>query len=119
MGQVNKYLRRGTDGYFHWCDGCEEMHVLPDSWTFDGNLEKPTFTPSFKHSGIKRVFVDGKWTGEWIRDLNGNTIPYICHYVLTSGILNYCGDCTHSLVGKAVPLPELPSLCEQQSERNN
>jgi hypothetical protein len=84
------------------------MHPLPDSWTFDGNLECPTFSPSFRHSGIQRVFVSGKWTGEWVRDANGNTIPFTCHYVLTAGVLNFCGDCTHVLSGKAVPLPQLP-----------
>ena len=84
------------------------MHPLPDSWTFDGNLDVPTFSPSFKHEGVQRVFVDGKWTGEWKRDETGNTIPYVCHYVLTAGILNFCGDCSHALAGKHVPLPQLP-----------
>lgn len=84
------------------------MHILPDSWNFDGNLENPTFTPSFKHEGIQRVFVDSKWNGEWKRDANGNTIPYVCHYVLTAGVLDFCGDSTHALVGKAIPLPVLP-----------
>jgi hypothetical protein len=108
MSQVSVTLRRITGGYAHWCPGCEEVHKLPDSWRFDGNLEKPTFTPSFKHEGIQRVFVNGEWTGEWKRDAKGNTIPYICHYILTAGVLNFCGDCSHALVGKSVPLPELP-----------
>jgi hypothetical protein len=84
------------------------MHPLPDSWQFNGDLENPTFQPSFKHEGFKTVNEDGVWTGEWERDLNDNLIPFICHYVLTSGILNFCGDCTHSLAGKSVPLPILP-----------
>jgi len=92
----------------HWCPGCEEIHILPDRWSFDGNLESPTFQPSFKHDDVQRVFADGKWTGEWKRDANGNTIRYVCHYVLTAGVLNFCGDCTHALVGKSVPLPKLP-----------
>lgn len=108
MGQVSSVLRRQTGGYGHWCPGCNEMHYMPDSWTFNGNLERPTFSPSFKHSGIQRVFVDGQWNGEWKRDAAGNTIPYICHYILTDGILNFCGDCTHALVGQSVPLPALP-----------
>lgn len=82
--------------------------MLPDSWAFDGNLESPTFNPSFKHSGIQRVFVDGRWTGEWVRDAEGHTVPYTCHYILTNGILNYCGDSTHSLAGQSVKLPDLP-----------
>jgi hypothetical protein len=108
MGQESSTLRRCEGGCSHWCPGCEEMHILPDSWKFDGNLDSPTFTPSFKHEGRQRVFVDGKWTGEWKRDASGNTIPYTCHYILTAGVLNFCGDCTHKLVGQAVPLPKLP-----------
>jgi hypothetical protein len=108
MGQVSSTLRRATGCYLHWCPGCEEMHSLPDNWAFDGNLEKPTFTPSFKHSGVKKTVVDGKWTGGWERDNNDNTIPFVCHYVLTAGVLNFCGDSTHMLAGKSVPLPKLP-----------
>ena len=108
MGQVSSTLRRVANGFAHWCPGCEEMHTLPDSWNFDGNLEKPSFTPSFKREGIQRVFVGGKWTGEWKRDATGNTIPYLCHYVLTAGQINFQADCSHALSGKSVPLPVLP-----------
>lgn len=108
MNQVSSKLRREENGFIHWCPGCLEMHVLPDSWKFNGNLESPTFTPSFKHEGLQRVFVDGNWTGEWKRDENGSTIPFLCHYVLTSSVLNFQGDCTHALVGKSIPLPSLP-----------
>lgn len=84
------------------------MHRLPDSWKFDGNLESPTFSPSFKHTGMQTVKVDGKWTGEWVRDAAGKPVPNVCHYILTAGVLNFCGDSTHALAGKSVPLPSLP-----------
>jgi hypothetical protein len=32
----------------------------------------------------------------------------VCHYFLQDGALQYCGDSTHGLAGKTVPLPELP-----------
>jgi hypothetical protein len=102
MSQVNAKLRRVEGGYAHWCPGCEEMHIL------DKNLEFPSFQPSFKHEGIQRVFINFKWTGKWKRDSAGNTIPYLCHYVLTAGKLNYQGDCTHKLNGQVVDLPVLP-----------
>jgi len=108
MGQVSSVLRRVVGGYTHWCPACEETHSLPDGWNFDGNLESPTFTPSFKHECLKRVFVKGKWTGEWVRDASGSTVPVVCHYVLTSGVLNFQADCTHAFAGKSVPLPKLP-----------
>lgn len=110
MGQVSRKLRKTTDGYTHWCNGCQEMHILPNTWKFVNNdVLKPTFTPSFKHSGVQRVFENGAWTGEWKYDHNGDVIPYVCHYVLTDGILHYCVDCTHNLVGQAVELPDLPA----------
>jgi len=108
MSQVSPYLRQTTDGYMHWCPACEEMHPLPNGWAFNGDVNKPTFQPSFKHSGSQTEKIGGKWTGEWVRDLQGNPIPSVCHYVLTSGILNFCADCTHSFAGKSLPLPELP-----------
>jgi len=93
MGQVSWCLRRGVGRYVHWCPACHELHPLPDNgWQFDGNLECPTFTPSFKHSGGP----DPKW---------------LCHYTLTKGMLHFCGDCSHAMGGQAVPLPELPPWC--------
>ena len=87
--KVSAKLRRAEGMYIHWCPACEEMHVLPDSWKFDGNLDVPTFSPSFKHtSGPKDART-------------------ICHYTLMGGVLNFCGDCTHAMRGP-VPLPDLP-----------
>jgi len=111
MGQVSSILRRATGAYEHWCPGCEKMHILPDNWNFvNHDLEKPTFTPSFKHTGVKTVHVNGKWTGEFVKDENGKPVPQCCHYILTDGVLNYCGDCTHSLAGKSIPIPPLPEF---------
>ncbi len=94
MGQVSAVLRRLDGGYGHWCPGCKEMHRIPDSWAFDGNLEVPTFTPS--------VHISANYTEEW-----GG--PYCCHYFLTAGQLHFCGDCTHELKNQVVQLPVLPA----------
>lgn len=107
--QVSAKLRRAQSGYAHWCPACEEMHALPDGWTFDGNLELPTFSPSFKHTGKQTIKKDGRWTGEWARDANGNAVDWCCHYVLNQGVLHFCTDCSHALKGRSVPLPDLPA----------
>lgn len=109
MGQVSAKLRRAEGGHTHWCPGCEEPHVIPDSWAFDGDLEAPTFSPSVKITGKQTVVVDGRWTGEWVRDAAGNAIDYCCHYILTAGVLQFCDDCTHAMRGRKIPLPELPA----------
>lgn len=96
--KASRLLRGSLDEPAHWCPGCNEMHVLPwkrGGWTFNGDVERPTFTPSFLHRW--KSYDDGKPT------------PKICHYILTDGVLNFCSDCTHALAGKSVPLPELPA----------
>lgn len=111
MGQVSAFLRRTTTGYAHWCPGCRELHVIPDSWQFDGKLDRPTFTPSVAITGVQTVVDDrGEWTGEWVRGPDGQALPYCCHYILTAGVLAFQPDCTHALKGKSVPLPRLPSF---------
>ena len=104
MGQAGKFLRtfgRGSpDGYktgagfSHWCPGCESMHGFAVSepfsngarWSFDGNLDKPTFTPSMN--------IGDNW----------------CHYHLTKGMLIFtAGNKGHGLSGRTIPLPELPA----------
>lgn len=98
MGQVNAKLRRGTDTYFWYCPACRELHPLPDGWTFNGNLDKPTFSPSFKHHWNCGPLVEPpKREG-----LN------ICHYIVTDGRVAYCGDCTHDMAGQTIEMPDLP-----------
>lgn len=103
MGQVSPKLRRGETAYFHWCPACDERHPLPDSWAFNGDLVRPSFTPSFKHTRHKydSYTPEGRGIGE------RRTVT--CHYILTDGVLNFCTDCTHALAGHAVPLPDLPA----------
>lgn len=109
MGQISAFLRRAVSGHSHWCPGCGEMHLIPDTWTFNGNVDAPTFSPSVKITGKQRVIVNGEWTGEWVRDASGNAVDCCCHYILTAGRLQFCGDSTHALSGQTVDLPTLPS----------
>lgn len=103
MSQLSRVLRGSLEEPGMWCPGCEEMHVLPwkrGKWTFDGNVESPTFVPSFRI----------KWTG---KDDDGREIKLVCHFILTAGVLDFCGDSTHVLKGQKVPLPPLPPhLCD-------
>lgn len=102
MSQISASLRRTEIGHAHWCPGCEEMHHLPDSWTFDGNAASPTFSPSFRHTLIRF----DSYTPEGIGV--GQRRERVCHYILTAGVLNFCGDSWHKLAGRSVPLPPLP-----------
>jgi Family of unknown function (DUF6527) len=85
------------------CPGCAGddtrkstgLHMLPvntdktsPAWTWDGNLEAPTISPSI---------------------LTGRGSPFVCHSFLKAGVFEFLGDCTHSLVTQNVPMPDLPS----------
>ena len=93
------------------CPGCIAMFGDPDtglhmltvnteiskpSWSFDGNLDWPTVSPSIL-----------TWKGpppvEGEPDTRGR-----CHSMLEKGEFRYLGDSTHSLAGQTVPMPDLP-----------
>lgn len=102
MSRFGKFLRRTSDGYAHWCPGCESVHVYSvPRWTFNDNLDLPSFTPSML------LFVT------LTEDDQGQKLPKpirrsICHYVITNGKILFCADCEHTLAGKTVGLPVWP-----------
>lgn len=99
MTRVREVKFHGSGAVYGWehkCPGCNELHAIPTSgaspWTFNGDPERPTFHPS-----VLRTI-----------DFQDGTPKRICHYFVTSGEIRFCGDCTHALAGKIVPLPEHP-----------
>jgi len=116
MSQVSRKLRQTSEGYSHWCPGCEEMHCISltrnggPNWTFDGNVDVPTFSPSVRITGKQCINENGKWTGKWRLGPDGKALDGCCHYILNSGQIQFCPDSTHALAGKMVPLPDLPEF---------
>lgn len=100
-------LRRFDRGYWHWCPACEETHPLYDNWKFNGNVDCPTFSPSFKHSGLRTVNVNGRWTGEYVRDAAGKPVDGTCHYIITDGKIQFCSDSWHKR-SDVVAMPPIP-----------
>ena len=95
---------------FH-CPGCNEVHAVTigdgpgPRWGFNGDYDRPTFTPSILVRGNKVVKDDdGIWTGDWQRDAAGNLIPEVCHSFVRDGQIQFLSDCTHGLAGQTVPL---------------
>lgn len=117
MGQVSAKLRRGEDGFSYWCQGCEEPHgVKVPGWSFDGDLVRPTFSPSV-------LVTSGHYTPGWAgsncwctysADLVAKGGPpsaftcYRCHTFIQAGMVRFLGDCTHALAGLTLDLPDLP-----------
>jgi hypothetical protein len=84
------------------CPGCACAHVIPVAgtgvpiWTFNGSMEKPTFSPSIL---VKYYYVPNE-----VDPRNG--IHQLCHSFVLDGNIQFLTDCTHKLAGQTVPLPQ-------------
>jgi hypothetical protein len=87
-------------GYIFYCPGCECAHrviTVPGfqsgaRWGFNGDMERPTFTPSIK----VQFGPDGK---------------NICHMFIKDGRLQFLTDCTHKYHGHTIPMVDMNTLC--------
>ena len=99
--------RTGTLLYMQ-CPGCDDHHgieVSAGGWTWDGNLEAPTVSPSIK---VEAVQWDPSFS---FHRPNHHVAPgerTCCHSFVKQGQWQFLGDCTHVLAGQTVPLPPLP-----------
>ena len=87
-----------TIGYMFYCPGCGENHALyirPNralngvSWNFNGDVEQPAFYPSLLTT-IEQ----------------SNKRFKVCHLYVTDGKIQFLSDCTHSLAGQLVEIPD-------------
>lgn len=74
---------------FH-CPGCKYGHGFnisgpPPVWTYNGNEESPTLSPSLLYTREQAKFR--------------------CHSFVRDGMIQFLGDCDHPLAGQTVPLP--------------
>jgi hypothetical protein len=87
--------------------------VTGATWSFNGDLNKPTFSPSLlikgtRFSDVGQADYDA-WAVAGYPDRQGkpfDSVPHVCHSVVSDGMIHFLGDCTHELAGKTVPLPE-------------
>jgi hypothetical protein len=68
-------------------------------WTFNGDFEKPTFSPS-----INETF--GK-PGQTHEEMRADPNVQRSHCFIRDGKIEYLGDCTHSYAGQTVDIPPL------------
>lgn len=96
-----------------WCPGCNELHMINidtsdrPAWSFDGNYDAPTFSPSVLVTGVRRPTDD-----ELDRIMAGEKIEMpkrICHSFVRAGHIQFLNDCTHTLAGKTVPMTAMES----------
>lgn len=107
----------GTTASFR-CPGCKSFHSLNvsgdgTSWGFNGDLEKPTFTPSVLartgHYAGHHKAGDSCWCTYYAEHPDEKTDGFeccVCHSFVTDGRVQFLSDCTHALAGQTVDLPE-------------
>jgi hypothetical protein len=101
-------------GVSFWCPGCDKAHVIsPAIWTWDGNVEAPTFSPSvLVTSGHYTPGHSGPdcWCTYNAKHPDDPTVFKCerCHSFVRAGRIEFLGDCTHRLAGQTVPLPPWP-----------
>lgn len=110
MAALGKKLRTLEGGKVAFmCPGCSQMHhVTVDGsrgWTFNGDGDKPTFSPSVLVKGTVPIT-----DREHAQIMAGETVtpaPTVCHSFVTDGRIRFLGDCTHSLANQTVDLPDM------------
>jgi hypothetical protein len=95
MSEDRIYVLRDT--YFFYCPGCREVHSLNHSWKFNGDIIRPTFTPS--------ILVWRDAIPDAIERFKEYRKPYHCHSFITDGRIQFLSDCTHDLAGQTIDLP--------------
>lgn len=75
------------------CPGCKDYHNIPvtgeRAWEWDGSLETPTLKPSI----LAKLHLKGE-------------VKSVCHSFVRKGRIEFLNDCTHTLRGQTVDLPE-------------
>lgn len=104
-GTTPEEIAKGNVAIF--CPGCNYHHVLSVSipqqngsrWGFNGDYERPTFTPSLlirTGSFAQPGYIDPP-----------EIPPSRCHSFITDGKIQFLSDSTHGLSGQTVDLPDL------------
>jgi Zn finger protein HypA/HybF involved in hydrogenase expression len=102
---------KGTKAWRFFCPGCQEYHTPTEGWSFNGDVERPTFTPSILvRSGHYMEGHEGDcWCTYNAKHLDNPSSfkCHRCHSYVTDGKIQYLGDCSHALAGQTVELPGL------------
>ncbi|MGH8389500.1 MAG: DUF6527 family protein [Pseudomonas sp.] len=110
---LGRCLGQGVDGsIWFFCPGCDGPHSIKvnspntpgPNWGYNGNPDSPTFTPSVLVTGVQHLTED-----EHATLMAGGHVeprPLSCHSFVTDGCIQYLGDCTHTLKGQTVGLPD-------------
>lgn len=103
------------------CPGCNCAHrvvVVPNWWSWNGDTERPVFSPSVLvrsgHHASHFKLGDNCWC-TYNAESPDDPAPFVCsvcHSFVgssdgsTPGRIQFLADCTHALAGQTVDLPQ-------------
>lgn len=105
-------------GYLIECPACGFAHFFhveqPSNsgqrWTFNGDLDKPTFSPSMRarsgHYCIGRNKAECPECADAERRGESSHCVH-CHSFVREGKIQFLADCSHDMAGQTVDLPEI------------
>lgn len=110
-------------GWMFFCPACKHGHAIQtatergiydhgerkgDTWTFNGDQEKPTICASVLVTSNKWVPpVTAENMDEWRRaPWEQHEEKTVCHSFVGAGSIKFLGDCTHDMKDQTVPLPD-------------
>ncbi|MFZ4620963.1 MAG: hypothetical protein ACOYNS_10410 [Bacteroidota bacterium] len=96
-----KEVKNDDGSHFGWaikCPGCCDYHIFDNRWTFNGDMERPTFIASMLS---KMSYTNGRPDS-------------VCHSYVTDGRIEFLGDCTHDLKYKTVDLPDIDPMWNEK-----
>lgn len=127
MSALSPILRdREGNGLTFWCPGCKGAHGIQHGtgpgprWGWNGDVNKPTFTPSVlvQTTGAPdgRDLMTPAEEDEYdaIYKAGGTAAVFAsrfgirCHSFVVDGRIQFLSDCTHALAGQTVDLPAWP-----------
>jgi len=81
---------REIDLWIWFCPACGfNHHFFGDGrWTFNGDFDRPTFSPSLLVTPAEG----------W---------KHRCHTFVQNGQIQYCGDCDHAMAGQTVEMVDI------------
>lgn len=93
------------------CPGCDESHCFDEKiWQFNGDMEKPTISPSVLVRTVKmpdpiprnadgsyKIGADGRVEG---------SKDSVCHSFVKDGKIQFLDDCSHDKAGQTLDLED-------------
>lgn len=113
MGQLSLKLRNVVGpALSFWCPGCDEAHTInvgSGGWHWNGDADLPVFSPSILVTGTE--WLTDNEHAQLMRGEHVEPTPKRCHSFVgcngaQPGQIIFLGDCTHSLAGQTVDLPD-------------